>query len=372
MIALGFKPLGENGLKQRRFFQRKDSVPINLHIFEDSDPEVGRHLRFCNYLKNHPVLAKEYSDVKQRLAKQYPHDIYQYVLGKEKFVKRIDTLAANDASPQKPIKSRKREKWTHPEIIQAMQNNMHSQMTLFAKYIPSMEIVFEFDVTVVRSQIPDDLFNYVLSAQFTEKNARDRVKHVLSLFSKNPFSWWVNESDSLLQSVLLEQGFSYKEKDVGMYLELANYQPILTSPLSFQRVESHVHLKDFADVIVAIGGNPEAFEQIYSQLPPVIYCGETAFEMYVAYLEGAPAVTGILVTHANVAGIYYVATMPNQRKKGFGTEMMNHLLKRAKEKGYFIATLQASHAGLSLYERLGFQKCCKFIEYSPPTSRNVH
>lgn len=86
--------------------------------------------------------------------------------------------------------------------------------------------------------------------------------------------------------------------------------------------------------------------------------------MYVGYLDGIPAVTGILVTHANVAGIYYVTTCPQQRKKGFGTAMMEHLLERAQAKGYFIATLQASSEGISLYERLGFKPCCQFLEYN--------
>ena len=71
-----------------------------------------------------------------------------------------------------------------------------------------------------------------------------------------------------------------------------------------------------------------------------------------------------MVTHANVAGIYYVATIPTQRNKGFGTAMMKHLLSLAKGEGYVIATLQASHDGLFLYERLGFKQCCQFMEYA--------
>ncbi len=52
------------------------------------------------------------------------------------------------------------------------------------------------------------------------------------------------------------------------------------------------------------------------------------------------------------------------RKKGFATAMLNHLLERAKKKGCLIATLQASQEGLLLYERLGFKGCCQFLAYS--------
>ena len=372
MIAIGFKPFGEYGMMQRRFFHRKTASPVNLHIFEDSDPEVGRHLRFCNYLKSHPDEVKEYSELKVKLALQFPHDIQRYILGKEAFIKSIDMLAAWEATPEiaNQISKPRRAKWSAKEIIKALQVNMHLQMIYFAKHVPSMQMVYEPDATVVRSPIPDDTFNYVLAARFTENNALKRITHVVSLFQKQglPFSWWVGESDtpSNLGALLLQKGFVFKETDIGMYKDLAHFKSIqASSPLTFKRVESTKHLRDFADVIEAIGGSSQAFDLIYSQLPPVIYAGESSLEMHVAYLENMPVVTGMLVTHANVAGIYYVATIPNQRKKGFGTAMLNHLLERAKKKRYLIATLQASEEGLSLYERLGFNRCCQFVEYAP-------
>lgn len=370
MIERGWRPRGEYGIKQRRFFQKKDQPPVNLHVFEESDPEVKRHLRFCEYLRSHPEKVREYSTLKETLSKQFPHSMHSYLLGKEKWIKEIDRLAAQEAPLEPaPLKvQRQREQWTLEEIKQAMEANMHLHMTYFAKYVPTMEIVFEPDVTVVRSQIEDDTFNYVLSAHFTEKNARDRIRHVHSLFQRAhlPFSWWVAQTDSPadLADALQQEGFALKEKNVGMYAKL-NDLPVITTPLKVQRVESATALKEFTEVIVSIGGSPLAFDRIYSHAPLVTYAGNTSVELYLGFFENTPSVTGILVTHANVAGIYYVATRPEQRKKGFGTAMMCHLLKRAKQKGYFIATLQASEDGIHLYEKLGFQKCSAFLEYAP-------
>ena len=87
-------------------------------------------------------------------------------------------------------------------------------------------------------------------------------------------------------------------------------------------------------------------------------------DIYIGYLNGKAVVTGILVLHAHVAGIYYVMTDPAHRRKGYGTEMMKALLVCAQEKGYFLATLQASSQGRALYERLGFKKECCFVEYA--------
>jgi len=369
---LGYQAMGENGMKHRRFFRRKHQDPVHLHVFEDSDPEVERHLRFAAYLKAHPEIVKEYSQMKQQLAKQFPGRSDQYCFGKEKFIKNIDIMAAENASSPilpKKIVSRKKD-WSQAEILKAMEVNMHLQMTYFAKYVDTFEIAFQPDVTVVRSEIADDTFNYVLSARFKKFNADDRVAQVQRLFNCQPYSWWVGPFDTpeTLAEVLLAHGLSYKEEDVGMYLHLDNFAPRQPDhSLVFQHVISLPQLKDFSQVIVSIGGDPEAFDKLYSKIPPILYHDGACLEMHLAYLNDTPVATGILLLHANVGGIYYVATVPEQRKKGYATAMMDHLIQRAKDRGYHLATLQASREGKDLYQRLGFQECCIFREYSCKT-----
>lgn len=367
---LGYQTMGEYGMKQRRFFRRKNHNPIHLHIFEDSDPEVERHLRFVDYLKAHPDESKEYSILKQALAKDFPGDTERYCLGKSKFNKKIDIVAAHNASKLVLEKGRgpRKKEWSQLEILKAMETNMHLQMTYFAKYVDTMELLFQPDVTVIQSSIIDDTFNYILSALFNDKNVTDRVSKIIKSFEEQalPYSWWVGPFDTptRLPDVLLSQGLSFKEENVGMYLCLNDYMPSqMQSMINFQRVNSLLQLKDFSQVIVKIGGNPEAFDKIQSKVPPILYQDGACFEMYVGYLYDVPVVTGILVLHANVGGIYYVATDPEQRKKGYGTAMMKHLIQRAQDQGYHMVTLQASQEGKNLYQRLGFKENCVFKEY---------
>lgn len=368
---LGYEAMGEFGIKQRRYFRRKNDNPVHLHIFEDPDPEAERHLRFVTHLKVHPELVKEYSEIKQLLVSMFPGDIDRYCLGKDKFVKKIDVMSALIAS--KPILKKKnvsrKKEWSQGEILKAMESNMHLQMTYFAKYLDSIELLFQPDVTVVRSSIVDDTFNYILSARFSNNNAQDRVSQILKLFKEHslPFSWWVGPLDtpSNLIDVLTSQGLSFKEENIGMCLSLEDFKlEQLNISLNLQKVNSLLQLKDFSEVIVKIGGNSEVFSKIYSKLPSVLYQSAACFEMYVGYLNNAPVVTGILVLHANVGGIYYIATVPDQRKKGYGTAMMEYLIQRAKDQEYHMATLQASGEGKMLYQRLGFKEVCTFKEYS--------
>ncbi len=308
LSQLGFEPLGEYGMKQRRFFRKRSGTHVNLHIFEDTDPEVERHLRFCDYLRRHPTVIRVYSELKIELAEQFPQDIQGYTLGKVKFIKEIDILAALEADHFlcPPLKNPQRKsQWSLSETIAAMEANKHLHMTCFTKYIPAIQRVFEPDVTVVR------------------------------------------------------------KGNVAMYLDLDHFIPPETvSTLQFVRAATTSHLQSFSQVVVAVGEDPKAFDQLYSKIPPILYKQGSNLKMTIAYADGVAVGIGILLLHANVAGLYYIATVPAEQKKGYGTAMMVYLLKRAKERGFHRAVLQASAAGKSLYERLGFQECCFFKEYS--------
>jgi RimJ/RimL family protein N-acetyltransferase len=364
-------PLGEFGMKQRRFFRKREPCGVNLHIFEDSDPEAARHLRFRDFLTTHPEEVRAYSRLKQQLATKDPSDMIKYILGKENFIKSIDRRAAlaDRGSYWNKVPYPRKATWSQSEIIHAMDANMQLAMTYFAKYLSELQLIYEPDVIVVRSSLHSDTFNQVIAARFNEKNVSQRVSHILELFRAKqlPFTWWVSERDTpnFLEKELIAQGLSYKEDDVCMYLFLDQKKFSRTIPeLTMQRVFEQKTLQDFATVMTSIGSYDGIYEQLFSKIPQVLYGEGSPYEMYVGFIDDMPVVTGTLVSHANVAGIYYVITHPSHRKKGYGTEMMLSLLKRAQEKGYHVSTLQASSSGRSLYQRLGFQQNCRFVEYA--------
>jgi GrpB-like predicted nucleotidyltransferase (UPF0157 family)/predicted acetyltransferase len=333
---LGFEALGEYGMKQRRYFRKQNHFPINLHIFEDTDPEVERHLRFCDYLRRHPEEREMYESLKQFLANESPENIDSYSLGKETFIKKIDHLAALEAKtflhPKKSIPRKKH--WTPDEIQHAMEVNMHLLMTQFAKYVPSLHLIFQNDTTIIQTDFHDDNFNYILASSFTNENVKERVSSILNIVNQSPypFTWCVSETDTPanLEEVLRSQGLIFEEEDIGMYMELDRHLvPQSPTELRFEKVDSSKNLRDFAQIIREIWGHEESYEKIYKQLPQILYTEGAPFEMHVAYVDDVPAASGMLLLHANVAGVYYIATMPNQRRKGYAKAMMEHLLERA-------------------------------------------
>ncbi len=96
MEVLGYVALGEYGIPKRRFFQKGGNRRTHhVHIFESGSPQIKRHVDFRDYLISHPKVAKEYSRLKEKLAKKYRYDIGKYQEGKESFIKKIDKKLGN-------------------------------------------------------------------------------------------------------------------------------------------------------------------------------------------------------------------------------------------------------------------------------------
>ena len=94
MIAIGYEPKGENGLPGRRYFQKGgDNRTHHIHMYGMGNPEIERHLAFRDFLRVHPNIAKNYGDLKEVLAKQFPYDIDAYIKGKEKMAMEIEQQA---------------------------------------------------------------------------------------------------------------------------------------------------------------------------------------------------------------------------------------------------------------------------------------
>ncbi|MFJ8063267.1 GrpB family protein [Psychrobacillus sp. NPDC096426] len=94
MIAIGYEPRGENGLPGRRYFQKGgDQRTHHVHMYEIGNGEIDRHIAFRDYLRMHANAAKEYADLKEALAKQFPYDIESYINGKEHLASEIEREA---------------------------------------------------------------------------------------------------------------------------------------------------------------------------------------------------------------------------------------------------------------------------------------
>lgn len=95
VVALGYEWLGEFGLPGRRFLRmnRNGKRIFNVHCYEQSNPEITRHLAFRDYLRAHPEIATAYEAEKIRAATICPDDVLAYNDQKNAWIKETERKA---------------------------------------------------------------------------------------------------------------------------------------------------------------------------------------------------------------------------------------------------------------------------------------
>lgn len=97
MQQLGYEAKGEFGIPFRRYFQKGgDTRTHHMHIFEEGNPEIERHIKFRDWMIAHHDDREAYGKLKKQLALKFPNDIMSYCMGKDNFVASIDAKTGFD------------------------------------------------------------------------------------------------------------------------------------------------------------------------------------------------------------------------------------------------------------------------------------
>ncbi|CEK11846.1 bifunctional GrpB family protein/GNAT family N-acetyltransferase [Legionella hackeliae] len=371
LIQLNYAPIRRQIIPHVSFFTKRQesTVSFHLHLHERGSPQIKRHVNFRDYVIQHPNVAYEYAELKKQLAKEFPHDISSYVSGKDSLVQAIDNKAKqwdgrkrNFLLPNTGCASKD---WSDEKLAKAIEANLNVHMTHFAQYLTQVELIRVPGFTIVNSGLSDDTFNYVIDADFSSENADRKIIEVTDYFMKKntPFSWWICPQDKPenLSVHLEEHGYKNTENNCAMFFDLDTWDGQIVSipSLEIVRATDEKTLHDFA---LVLANDEKAFKTYFSWIASIL-TDDDPIEYYVGYINGKPVVRGLSCYFAQAAGLHWLSTTPEERKKGYGTAMQQYRLKRAKELGYHIAVLQASEGGYSLYKQLGYKECGSFREY---------
>lgn len=156
---------------------------------------------------------------------------------------------------------------------------------------------------------------------------------------------WVPEYDTRAASLLESAGHVLDARPAAMVRDLHDFE--LAPPHDLELIEPD--MKEAARINDAAYGFPGDFERAFHELPP-----EPAY-LYLALADGVPACTVLTYEEDGECGIYLVATLPEARGRGLATALMIHALLRARERGCTSTSLQATHRGRPVYQRLGYR-----------------
>jgi len=95
LSLLGYQAVGEYGIAGRRFFYKgtEDLRSHHLHIYQYDNPHILRHIAFRDYMRTHPLSARQYSQLKEKLALLHPDEMEVYISGKNAFVREQERVA---------------------------------------------------------------------------------------------------------------------------------------------------------------------------------------------------------------------------------------------------------------------------------------
>jgi GrpB-like predicted nucleotidyltransferase (UPF0157 family) len=86
---IGYEHAGDLGIKGREAFSYKNKEHLmehHLYVCHKDASELKRHTTFRNYLRMHDEERDRYGQIKIEMAKKFPHDIDNYLLGKESVI----------------------------------------------------------------------------------------------------------------------------------------------------------------------------------------------------------------------------------------------------------------------------------------------
>jgi ribosomal protein S18 acetylase RimI-like enzyme len=138
-----------------------------------------------------------------------------------------------------------------------------------------------------------------------------------------------------------------------------------TPPLDIRRAESAREMCDFRAVgSVCFHVPPAWFHEVFDDTIP-----SRDFRCWVGYRGERPVATAATVVSHGAIGLYNVASIPGEQRKGFGEAITRHAIgEAARESGLRRVILQSTSQGERLYRKLGFREVSRLIVFNSVTA----
>jgi ribosomal protein S18 acetylase RimI-like enzyme len=174
--------------------------------------------------------------------------------------------------------------------------------------------------------------------------------------------------DADLADAALACGYSPAWTERPMALHEPPEPSPLTADIDVRAVSSIEEVLDYGRVVAEANDDPGERERA-----GLLFHDQTILAphiaAFVAYVDDEPISCAMTLVSHRVAGVFYVATVENARRRGLGDALTRMAARAGFALGARAAWLGASEMGLDLYRRIGFSDLgTSIVEYESPQS----
>jgi GNAT superfamily N-acetyltransferase len=258
---------------------------------------------------------------------------------------------------------------------------------------PEIEYAIEFNLyeffrSMVHSDLKDNLyketeefsrfstgisfffFNGIIDNHISSENPMKKIKENINFFKKRkvPFLWVIGprSTPKKMGELLIKNGFIIdKLQGMAYNLKILNTEREIANKVEIIKIENIETLKIWNDIILMGFGFPKEVRSdfFYKAYSRILLKDRASASAFLAYYDGNPVASSLVLYKAGVAGIHMVTTLEKARGKGIGTAITFAPLKEAKKLGYEILVLHSTEMALNMYKRMGFKEYCTIELY---------
>lgn len=246
-------------------------------------------------------------------------------------------------------------------IVKFICGNMYAQYLRYGT-VPTGLISTQSDLKCALSG--RSVNNYVLGANFEAEQTRDKVAQVTAMVK----GWQVNAlwqigpeaNQSDICDLAVECGWIPGSTCIGMAIKLDEPLPDVPLPdgLTISTATDRESLRMWVGIYFSAA--PQEYKDTVTDIMCELgYGPHMPWTYYIGYIDGKAMASSMVFIEKDVAGLYYIGTLPDYRKQGIGTAMTRYSLKQAQAQSNGLVVLQATDMGAKIYRHVGFQEYCK-------------
>jgi GNAT superfamily N-acetyltransferase len=256
------------------------------------------------------------------------------------------------------------------EWIRAIEENRVRAFSTFGRVAGGSLLETEKMLKMIPpSQIQIPLCAWVFDAKLSQDGMSEQVEQVIEDFQRRAisFGWQTGPSTRPcdLGTELEARGMAHLVDIAGMALDLEHMRSqAAPKGLVTRQLGTRDEFRAWAHAFCRSFGIPDRSQPDVAELMAAAWEGSQGrWHHYLGMLDGTPVASSAMYLDRNVAGLYFVGTIPSARKQGIGTWMTRLGLQEARALGVRMGILHASPLGKGMYSRMGFKEYCKLGIY---------